>query len=82
MQTNAESYLAWLETLPGKQKALLKLLGDYKYHTQQEMLESVGWRFSAVVETLRKKDFDIHSNHIEGTVWEYKLVSVPKPKAA
>ncbi len=61
-----------------KCEALLSLLSDGRWHSQQEVLEAAGYRYTGRVKNLRDAGYEIESWHVQGSEWRFRLVVKPR----
>jgi hypothetical protein len=59
--------------LRGKCLSLLGMLGDGRWHTQQECAASGGMRYSARILELRRRGHDIETRQVDGRQFVYRL---------
>lgn len=64
---------AYIARLSDYEAALIDVLWDRDWHTQQELIEATSFRFGSVIHSLRGKGMDIRTKHAGGTKFMYRL---------
>lgn len=73
---------ATVKVKPGTNKSrLLAILADGEYHSNQELVERVSWRFGATIHALKKEGFGFDKMKPEnGPKWreDWRLIDTPE----
>ena len=65
----------------GGRRALLDLLRDGRWYANYECARVGGVSFHCSLYELRQEGWEIESRHVEGGVWEYRLVGRGAPRS-